>query len=709
VSGEVADLKIRAARQSVLAELGLLALGKIDLQRLLDQAVERIRDVLGTDTCAVMELLPGGQSLRAAADTGWRERISPHLVVSAAATTLAGFTLLMNAPVVVVDTHTEERFEIPFIFTKHGVRSSVTVIIHGRERPYGIFGVQTRALREFTKEDVDYLQAAANVLGSAIERIRAEEDLARSERSFRSVIEHAPEAVAIGQRTLVYVNRAYCALLGYERPEDLLGKGVAETMHPDDVAASARRLQAMGSTGKSASTPIEVRLRRKDGSSVLVESVSVPIVFDGKPAIAAMLRDISERKKMEARLAQSDRLASLGTLAAGVAHEINNPLAYVLGNLDFVQAGLSEAREDAAALRQRGDSETGRLAARLDAKIEELAAMIENARDGGDRVRRIVADLKTFSRGDSDHPPAAVDVRKVMGSSINIARNEIRHRAQLVLDYRDVPLVAASESRIGQVFLNLLLNAAQAIPDGAVHRNRITIRTFTAESGRAVIEVSDTGSGIAPDVQARLFDPFFTTKKAGVGTGLGLAICHTIITGYQGDITVESEVGKGSTFRITLPPLEEEVVEPPPSSAVSSGPTPRGRVLIVDDEPFVAAVCRRMLAPDHDVEVVTAGGRGARADRGGGGLRRHPLRSHDAGDERNGALREAPGGLCGPRGAHRVPLGRGFQRGGARLPRARAQPVPRQALCPRPAAPHRARPRAGARSVIQLPPVTAAL
>jgi two-component system cell cycle sensor histidine kinase/response regulator CckA len=498
--------------------------------------------------------------------------------------------------VIVEDVATETRFTIAPILLQHGIKSGMTVLIHGRERPYGVFGVQSKRLRKFTKEDVDYFQAAANVLASAMERLRTEEELRRSEESFRSLIEHAPEGILIShEQVIVYVNRALCACLGYERPEELLGCPVLDVLHPDDrETGGAQRMDEAGAPG----SPHEMRLLRRDGAVVLAESVGVPIVFDGRQSIASMIRDVTERKRMEARLSLTDRLTSLGTLAAGVAHEINNPLAYVLGNLELLRGGLSEVRA-ACAGPQPASAEL------LVAKVDDLAGMVENAREGGERVRRIVADLKAFSRTEHEEKLAPIDARKVMASSINIARNEIRHRAELVLDYSEVPRVMANESRLGQVFLNLLLNAAQAIPDGASHKNKITVRIHWDADDWVVVEVHDTGAGIPPEILSRLFDPFFTTKPVGVGTGLGLAICHGIITGYGGDIAVESEVGSGTRFRITLPAAESARVSipaPPPVAA----PAPRGRVLIIDDEPFVAGVCRRMLANEHDVAVTTA-------------------------------------------------------------------------------------------------------
>ena len=284
----------------------------------------------------------------------------------------------------------------------------------------------------------------------------------------------------------------------------------------------------------------------------------------------------------------ADRLVSVGTLAAGVAHEINNPLSYVLANLEMVV-------EEIRAL--SGGSASGRM--------KELEEMAIEARHGAERVRKIVRGLKTFSRADEEHR-VVMDLKPALELAINMAYNEIRHRARLVKDYGPAPLVDADDARLGQVFLNLLVNAAQAIPDGNLEANEIRIATTTDAEGRAVITFSDTGPGIAEAVVGQIFDPFFTTKPVGVGTGLGLSICHNIVTGMGGLISVRSEIGRGTTFRVTLPPAAVQELPGAAASPPQEGPDRRGRgaILVVDDEPAVGMALKRCLR-DHDVTVVT--------------------------------------------------------------------------------------------------------
>ncbi len=301
-----------------------------------------------------------------------------------------------------------------------------------------------------------------------------------------------------------------------------------------------------------------------------------------------VFRDVTREKATQSHLMASDRMASVGMLAAGVAHEINNPLACVLANLELSQRELL----DRSAAGEIGD-------------IQELREMLEDARSAGDRVRQIVRDLKIFSRHE-DARPGAVDIQKVIESSLRMAWNEIRHRARLVKDYGNVPLVQGSESRLGQVILNLIVNAAQAIPEGNASGNTIRVVTRSDDSGNVLVDISDTGSGISPENQRHLFRPFFTTKGPGVGTGLGLAICHRIITGFGGKIWMESEVSKGTTFHVSL--VAAQSAEAPRQETIhrAARATRSARILVVDDEPSVAAVIRRTLSKEHEVLATAA-------------------------------------------------------------------------------------------------------
>jgi CheY-like chemotaxis protein/two-component sensor histidine kinase len=218
-------------------------------------------------------------------------------------------------------------------------------------------------------------------------------------------------------------------------------------------------------------------------------------------------------------------------------------------------------------------------------------------------VRKIVRDLKTFTRGDEEkHGP--VDIRRVIESSLHMAAPEMKHRARVERDYGKAPPVMGSESRLGQVFLNLLVNAAQAIPEGRVESNVITVVTSCDLENRVVVEIRDTGIGIPGEIRGRLLEPFFTTKPVGVGTGLGLAIVHSIVQNHGGELEIDSEVGKGTVVRVRLPAAEVvSTIEPEVAKEPASGT--RGKFLVIDDEMMVAKSLQRTLSGNHDVEIET--------------------------------------------------------------------------------------------------------
>ena len=304
---------------------------------------------------------------------------------------------------------------------------------------------------------------------------------------------------------------------------------------------------------------------------------------------------------MQARLLLADRMVSVGTLAAGVAHEINNPLAYVMNSLDLV--ALRRLPPIMARLRVM-EGEAGAAAAELERVVE----MIDVAREGAGRMRDIVRDLRTFTRSADEEKRTLVDVRRVLDASINLAWNEIRHRARLTKSYGEVPPILADEARLGQVFLNILVNAAQALQVGDAAQNVIRVSTSTDAAGRVVVSVSDTGPGIPPGILDRIFDPFFTTKPVGVGTGLGLWICQGIVTSLGGSVTAESRPGEGAEFRVVLPAAP---VVGPESAARSPVPAPperwRFRLLVVDDETAIGRTLAIALADECDVKTATSG------------------------------------------------------------------------------------------------------
>ncbi|QSQ21301.1 PAS domain S-box protein [Pyxidicoccus parkwayensis] len=462
----------------------------------------------------------------------------------------------------------------------------------------GTYRWRVGRLRARAKELSERVEERTKELATANAELKtALDQSAEGERNLRLLIDRLPIALTVYQEErAVYANRASLDLLGYERLEELAGRSVFDHLPVEEHPQWRERMQAVR---QGAVLPERLaRVIRRDGSMALAEVCGVVLRFGGHPAVVSVARDVTEARRMEERVRLSDRMSGVGTLAAGVAHEINNPLSYVIGNQQFVLERLEPLLEET-----QGDTVSMPMST-----LQGLAEALRDASEGAGRVRHIVRDLKTFSRGDEEST-RPLDVRLVLESALSICFNEVRHRARVRRELGNVPLVVANEARLGQVFLNLLVNAAQAIPDGQVERNEIVLSTFTDAEGRAVVEVSDTGSGIAPEHLARIFDPFFTTKPVGVGTGLGLSICHGIVSVLGGDIQVESQVGKGTRFRVVLPAAPPDArVETPRTRAQERNAQvkKKARLLVVDDEPLVARGVARLLSNEFSAESTSS-------------------------------------------------------------------------------------------------------
>lgn len=337
------------------------------------------------------------------------------------------------------------------------------------------------------------------------------------------------------------------------------------------------------------------------------EERSARLLAEARAAMVDELQQTIDQRtrELEASIVgqrHAERMASVGMLAASVAHEINNPLAIVVGNLELMRLSLANLAER----RRDGGPAEGGLGDEFLRHLGTSDDPLNDALEAAERVRQIVRDLRIFARSEDQAAEQPTDIHKVLEAASRMASHELRHRATLKCDFGSVPLVRGSESRLGQVFLNLIVNAAQAMPVGTAADNEIRLATSVDADGRVVIEVADTGVGIPADKLDRVFDPFFTTKPAGVGTGLGLAICHRIVSELGGTITVHSTVGKGTTFRVILP-ASTDVILLASTPASASAPTARRcKILVVDDEPSLCRTIGRVLSADHDVTTMTS-------------------------------------------------------------------------------------------------------
>ncbi len=385
----------------------------------------------------------------------------------------------------------------------------------------------------------------------------------------------------------VFVNERGAALVRRSRDEFLAChpfENFAQAWRPKLEAIIARVLAG------EAVEPFEVMGLRSDGTQVPLEFSLANLLLEGRRFVVSFFRDVTERGRMQQQLARADRLASLGTLAAGVAHEVNNPLTFMALGLELCTRRIQVSNLPAS-------------------EKDTLLTTLADIRAGADRVALVVRDLKTFSRV-SENELQAVDVREVIDAAVRIVAHRSRHFAEVTVDVGPLPRVAVNAARLEQVFVNLLLNAVQAFEE-ARPENRIIVRSAPPpDDAQVLVDVLDNGPGVPREVLGRIFDPFFTTKSVGEGTGLGLAIVHGLLTQVGGAVSVLESAGRGAHFRVSLPVADAVPAARPRPSVAPEVQQKRGRVLVIDDEAEVAAVIQRSLEPTHEVVAVTTAAAG---------------------------------------------------------------------------------------------------
>jgi|GEM_PF-4174390 len=410
----------------------------------------------------------------------------------------------------------------------------------------------------------------------------------------RTLLDNLPVIVfrhSIRRKQLTFVNKAWERILG--RPvAEAYEHGLARAL-PDDVA----RAELSASIARAAAGEevpwCEAVFVATDGRRVTVRLMLYPVRDErgNVEAVEAIGRDVQAEVDARRKLIQTDRLAAIGQLAAGIAHEINNPAAFVALNLQHLTRTYPRLRDGLA------DAD---MLARFEQTLEETSLGVQ-------RIVSTINELKLFARIPEGAFSTPVDVNRLVRSAIVLTKSEIRHRASLVTDLdEELPLLPGDHARLGQVFVNLLFNAAQAIPPGDVAHHVVRIETRAVKE-RIRIRITDTGVGIPLDVLPRIFDPFFSTWPHG-GTGLGLAISADVVRQMGGSIEVESHPGTGSSFTVELPVRDVEKSKPTRTRTVEGG-----RVLIVEDERVLAAAMARQLAGRFDVELAHDGQSALRA------------------------------------------------------------------------------------------------
>jgi PAS domain S-box-containing protein len=315
--------------------------------------------------------------------------------------------------------------------------------------------------------------------------------------------------------------------------------------------------------------------------------------------------DVTESRRLQSRVIQEDRIHAIGTLAASVAHEINNPLTYVLGGLEEARGELEDLADELAALgASLGDD---RVLAAARARLERAREILVPTLAGTQRIRQVTRELSTFTRP-NDERLAVLDLPSVARSVLKLVRKEIEARARLVEELGPSPPVQANEARLVQVLVNLLMNAWQALPAPDPARHVIGVRTAT-EDGQALVEIWDSGPGVPPALRSQIFEPFVTTKDIGAGTGLGLFVCRNVVKALHGGIEVHDAPGGGALFRVRLPAVAPVAAAgPAPNGAPAPAAGRRGRVLIIDDDALVArSLASRVAGGPFEVRIVHDG------------------------------------------------------------------------------------------------------
>ncbi|HEX3482868.1 MAG TPA: ATP-binding protein [Kofleriaceae bacterium] len=412
--------------------------------------------------------------------------------------------------------------------------------------------------------------------------------LRRSEARFRFLVESAPDGVVILKRgTIAFINPRAVQLLGIAGADDALGQPLAAFTPPEDARRASERIAAMLRDGGEL-PPAEYGVLRVPGR--VIEIKSVVCEWEGDRAVMSFARDVTERKALQRRLVESDRLAALGTLAAGIAHEINNPLTYVQ---------LSAHR-----LRRR-------LAA-IDAPLELRAwlhGQVDDIEHGVARIASITQSLRSFVKDDANSE-GPVDLELVISRALKMVDNDLRHAARLVHDLAPIPPVVGNAARLEQVFVNVLINAIKALPPAPAKPHEIQITTRHA-GDLVTVAIRDTGCGISEALRGRIFEPFFTTRDIGHGMGLGLSVSKTIVESHGGEIEVDSIENVGTTVRVHLPTCRGiACAEPAAETGAPAPPTvspPRRRVLVIDDEAMICHAIEQVLSDNHDVRIAMTG------------------------------------------------------------------------------------------------------
>jgi PAS domain S-box-containing protein len=583
------ELKNRIRQQSALARFSEHAIATVALQDLLNEGALLVSQTLGVEFCKILELLPDGNNLLLRAGVGWKQGLVGKMTVPATADTQAGFTLRSNALVMVEDLASETRFNGAPFLREHGVVSGISLVISLSSRPYGVLSAHSTGRRDFTRDEVSFLQSAATIVSASVERLQAQRNIEESREYLRNIINAigVPVFVKDREHRMIMVNDAECALMQTPR-EEIVGRTAHEIFPKNMADVSTKQDEEVFRTGKENISTADV----PDPQGNLRASITRKTLCAdkyGNQYIVGVVHDITDIKRAEAdreklrnQLYQSQKMEAIGHLAGGVAHDFNNILTAIIGYGNLLQIKIDAA--------------------------DPLRHNVDQILTASERAASLVHSLLAFSKKQIINPQP-VTMQNIVTGVAKLLHRLIGEDIDLNVAFTEQDTVVLADiGQIDQVLINLATNARDAMPNGG----SLSISTGTADIDEtyikrhgygvaghyALITVTDSGAGMDKQTSEQIFEPFFTTKEVGKGTGLGLSTAYGIVKQHNGYINCYSEPGKGTTFKIYLPivtdveRVKQQTAAGKPHRLVGGTET----ILLAEDDETIRTLTAKMLS-----------------------------------------------------------------------------------------------------------------
>lgn len=569
------NLHKRIQQQEALSQLGQYALEASSIQAFLNSALDIVQKSLSVEYIRIMELLEGGEAVKLIAASGWDKGLIGSYTEPLSYSSQVTYTLKEKSSVYVEDFKKEERFPQSSLQSEYKILSGISAIILGQAQPFGVFEVHSAKTGFFTKDDVSFIEAVANLMTSFIDRLKISEE----GRKLATAIQQAVESVIITDENGVmqYVNPAFTKTSRYNRAESL-GTIPYVLNRKLNQNGDVEKIWQVISDGKVWSG--QILNQRKDGGSYQEELTISPIRnMEGETINYVLVsRDVSKEFDLERQLRQAQKMEAIGTLAGGIAHDFNNLLFAIQG---YLSLAMEDVPED-----------------------DQIRSDLHEAVKASKRAKELVQQILAFSR-QQDIEAKSVNLASLLKETLKLIRATVPAYIEIKQEIRcEESTIMADPSQIHQVLVNLCTNASHAMQgqNGVLtielDQTEVTeefARIHSIKTGDYIhLKIQDTGYGMNSETLERLFEPFFTTKPVGEGTGMGLAVVHGIVTRFDGAITVFSEPGKGSAFELFFPLVlgdEESEVEDEKKLFIQGS----GTVLVVDDEPQLVFLEKKVL------------------------------------------------------------------------------------------------------------------